>query len=100
MSTQVLHERPDFVRISGILDDVFHDGQDPGRVHPERVRHPNPVDLDRLELLEVQQHLGVPIEKFLKFENSSFYFFEFWSRVELQFHLTRLHKVPPCFTLP
>ncbi len=69
MSTQVLHERPDFVRISGVLDDVFHDGQNPGRVHPERVRDPNPVDLDRLELLEVQQHFGVPIEKFLKNRN-------------------------------
>ena len=67
MSSQVLHERSDFVRISGVLDDVLHDGQHPGRVHPERVRHANAVDLDRLELLEVEQHLGMSVEKFLNF---------------------------------
>ena len=65
VTAEILHQRPDLVRISGVLDDVFDDGQNPGRVHPQRLRHPHAVDLDRLELVEVEQHFRMTVEKFL-----------------------------------
>ena len=66
MSSEILHQRPDLVRVSGVLHDVLHNGQDPGRVHPQRVGHADAVDLNRLELVEVEKDLRVPVKKFLK----------------------------------
>ena len=66
VSSQILHQGSDFVRVSGILYNILNDGQNPGRVHPKRVRDSDPVDLYCSKFVEMEQHFGMTIKKFLK----------------------------------
>ena len=66
VTAQVLHERPDLVRITRVIDNVFNDGEHSGRMHFEGIRDPYVIDFYGTELVKVRQDFWMPIEKLLE----------------------------------
>jgi hypothetical protein len=66
MSSKVLHEAPDFVRVSRVFHNVLDYGQDSGGVHFEGGRDEDPVNFYCIEFVKVRQNLRLSVKKGLK----------------------------------